>query len=51
MKKLYCKASIFISTSHFESFGLIVLEAISSKCYPLLSDIEGHRFLIQEDNN
>jgi glycosyltransferase involved in cell wall biosynthesis len=51
MKELYGKAKIFISASWFESFGLTVLEAIQASCYPLLSDIEGHKqFDLKESN-
>jgi glycosyltransferase involved in cell wall biosynthesis len=46
IKKLYGKASIFISASWFESFGLTILEALSAKCYPIVSDIEGHREIL-----
>ncbi len=49
MKDLYGKAAIFISASYFESFGLTVLEAISAGCFPLISDIPGHRFIIDND--
>jgi len=49
MKVLYGKAGIFISASYFESFGLTVLEALSAGCYPLISDIGGHRYILQED--
>lgn len=49
MKKVYGKASIFISASYFESFGLTVLEAVSAGCYPLVSDIGGHRFILKDD--
>jgi glycosyltransferase involved in cell wall biosynthesis len=49
MKELYGKAVIFISASHFESFGLTVLEALSAGCYPLISDIGGHRFVVRDD--
>lgn len=49
MKELYGKAKIFISASHFESFGLTVLEAISAGCYPLVSDIGGHRYILNDD--
>jgi glycosyltransferase involved in cell wall biosynthesis len=49
MKKLYGTSSIFISASYFESFGLTVLEAVSAGCYPLISDIGGHRFIINDD--
>lgn len=37
------KVSIYISASHFENCPMAVLEAVASGCYPLLSDIEGHR--------
>lgn len=49
MKKMYGRASIFISASYFESFGLTVLEAVSAGCYPLVSDIGGHRFILKDD--
>jgi glycosyltransferase involved in cell wall biosynthesis len=49
MKKLYGTSRIFISASYFESFGLTVLEAISAGCYPLVSDIGGHRYIIDDD--
>jgi L-malate glycosyltransferase len=49
MKELYGRAGIFISASYFESFGLTVLEAISAGCHPLISDIPGHRFIIDDD--
>jgi glycosyltransferase involved in cell wall biosynthesis len=49
MKELYGKAGIFISASYFESFGLTVLEALSAGCYPLISDIGGHRYILNDD--
>ena len=49
MKELYGTSRIFISASYFESFGLSVLEAVSAGCYPLVSDIGGHRFIIHDD--
>jgi glycosyltransferase involved in cell wall biosynthesis len=49
MKELYGKAAIFISASYFESFGLTVLEALSAGCYPLISDIGGHRYILDND--
>ena len=36
-------AAIFISASRFENCPMAVLEAIASGCWPLLSDIDGHR--------
>lgn len=41
------KASLFVSESLFESFGMAVVEAVASGCSVLLSDIEAHRELIQ----
>jgi glycosyltransferase involved in cell wall biosynthesis len=49
MKELYGKAGIFVSASYFESFGLTVLEALSAGCYPLISDIGGHRYILQDN--
>jgi glycosyltransferase involved in cell wall biosynthesis len=51
MKELYGHARIFVSTSYFESFGLTVLEALSAGCYPILSDIPGHRYIIGDDRH
>ncbi len=48
-KNLYKKASLFISASEVESFGLGVLEALSHGCYPLLSDIPAHRSIVKGD--
>lgn len=45
MKELYGKASVFISASFFESFGLTALEAMQAGCYCLLSDIPGYKQL------
>ena len=45
MKELYGKASIFISASWFESFGLVILEAMQAECYCLVSDIPGYKQL------
>lgn len=46
------RSSIYISASHFENCPMAVLEAIASGCYPLLSDIEGHRqFFPEEDSD
>ena len=50
MKQLYGHASIFISASYFESFGITILEALSAGCYPLISDISTHRELVGLDN-
>jgi len=51
MKSLYGHASIFISASYFESFGLTVLEAMQANCYIIVSDVPGHRSLgLYEEN-
>lgn len=50
MKHLYGHASIFISASYFESFGMTVLEALSAGCYPLVSDIPTYNELVNEEN-
>jgi glycosyltransferase involved in cell wall biosynthesis len=51
MKELYGKASVFVSASWFESFGLTVLEGMSAGCYPLISDIGGHKqFDLKKEN-
>ena len=42
-------ASIYVSASQFENFPISVMEALCSGAYPLLSDIEAHRQLIDED--
>ena len=49
IKELYGKAKIFISASYFESFGLTLLEALQSECYPLVSNIEGHKEILKDD--
>ncbi len=50
MIELYGKASIFISASHLESFGITLLEAISAGCYPLVSKIEPHIQIVYSKN-
>ncbi len=45
MKELYGKASIFISASWFESFGMTVLEAMQAECFCLISNIPGYKEL------
>lgn len=45
LKELYGKATVFISASWFESFGLTVLEALQAECYVLASDNLGYKEL------
>lgn len=44
---ILAKASVFVSMSRFESFGLSAAEAIASGCVAVLSDIPAHRFFQQ----
>ena len=37
------KAAVYITASRFENCPMSVLEAVAAGCYPLMSDIEGHR--------
>lgn len=43
------KASVYITASQFENCPMAVLETVAAGCYPLLSDIPGHRQLIGDD--
>ena len=44
------RASLFVSQSYFESFGVAVVEAAAMGCSLLISDIEAHRNLIKNEN-
>lgn len=37
------RAAVYITASRFENCPMSVLEAVAAGCYPLMSDIEGHR--------
>lgn len=51
MKEFYGHASVFISASYYESFGLTILEALQAKSYPIISDISEHKqFDLKEEN-
>ena len=50
LKGLYARASYFISASHYEGFGLPVLEAIANGATPILSDIPVYRELYRDDS-
>lgn len=45
------KGAIFVSASQFENCPMTVLEALAAGCFPLLSDIEGHRQFFRNDEN
>ncbi len=44
--ELYATATVFVSTSLQESFGIAALKAIAAGCRPLLSDIPSHREIV-----
>jgi alpha-1,3-mannosyltransferase len=44
--ELYGSATIFVSASRQESFGIAALKAIAGGCHPLLSDIPSHREIV-----
>lgn len=43
---LFAVASVFVSASRQESFGIAVLKAIAAGCSPVLSDIASHREIV-----
>lgn len=46
--KLYQKSTFYISTSKYEGMPLTLLEALACGCIPLVSDIPGHKEIIEE---
>ena len=44
LKETLGSASVFVSMSRFESFGISAAEAVASGCNTVLSDIPAHRF-------
>src|ERR1700730_811291 len=51
LTEVYGGASIFLTTSRSEGFGLSLLEAMSSGCACLVSDLPTHRALIEHNVN
>jgi glycosyltransferase involved in cell wall biosynthesis len=47
LPEVYGAASVFLTTSNSEGFGLSLLEAMSSSCACVASDLPTHRALIQ----
>jgi glycosyltransferase involved in cell wall biosynthesis len=45
---LYAKSKVFISSSIFEPFGLVLVEAMASGCAIIASDTEGGKLLIKD---
>ena len=50
MKFLYGKARIFISASYFENMSIVLLEALSSGCIVLASNVGGNPEVIEKAN-
>jgi glycosyltransferase involved in cell wall biosynthesis len=51
LRKVLAHEGIFVSPSLGESFGLSALEAMTNKVPVLLSDIECHKTLVQENSD
>lgn len=51
LKNLYSNYRFFVSTSLFEGNPKTVLEAMSSGCIPVLSNIDNHRELVDHNEN
>jgi glycosyltransferase involved in cell wall biosynthesis len=51
MKSLYQKAAIFVLSSRYEGFGLVLIEAMSQGCAPIACDYKGRqREIIQDES-
>ena len=48
--ELLPNSAIYVSNSVFEGFGIPLVEAMATGTVPVVSDIEGHRFVFQDDN-
>jgi glycosyltransferase involved in cell wall biosynthesis len=48
--ELLSTCAIYVSNSVFEGFGIPLVEAMAAGTVPVVSDIEGHRFVFQDDN-
>jgi glycosyltransferase involved in cell wall biosynthesis len=48
--KLLSSCAVYVSNSVFEGFGIPLVEAMATGAVPVVSDIEGHRFVFQNDN-
>jgi len=48
--ELLSSSAVYVSSSVFEGFGIPLVEAMASGTVPVVSDIEGHRFVFQDDN-
>ena len=51
MESLYKKSEIFVLSSRYEGFGLVLIEAMSKGCAPIACDYKGRqREIIQDDS-
>jgi glycosyltransferase involved in cell wall biosynthesis len=48
--ELLSSAAVYVSNSIFEGFGIPLVEAMATGTVPIVSDIEGHRFVFQDDD-
>ena len=48
--ELLSSCPVYVSNSVFEGFGIPLVEAMATGTVPVVSDIEGHRFVFQNDN-
>jgi len=48
--ELLRSSAVYVSNSVFEGFGIPLVEAMATGTVPVVSDIEGHRFVFQDDN-
>jgi glycosyltransferase involved in cell wall biosynthesis len=48
--QLLSSSTVYVSSSVFEGFGIPLVEAMATGTVPVVSDIEGHRFVFQDDN-
>jgi len=48
--ELLSSCAVYVSNSIFEGFGIPLVEAMATGTVPVVSDIEGHRFVFQDDN-
>ncbi len=47
--ELLSRSAVYVSNSIFEGFGIPLVEAMAVGTVPVVSDIEGHRFVFQND--
>jgi glycosyltransferase involved in cell wall biosynthesis len=48
--ELLSSCTVYVSNSIFEGFGIPLVEAMATGTVPVVSDIEGHRFVFQKKN-